>query len=100
MGIGSPIEEQCVRMFGMVWGNNLQSIEDIRATFHMQHPSIIAGWERLAKSVMEVTTPGTFNHVSEKHATTSPDVTVNKSYYCPPSRLYNPSQEEQERMAQ
>jgi len=99
MEIGSPIEDQCVRMFGMVYGNNLQSIEDIRAAFWIQNPAIIDGWERLAKSVMEVTTTGTFAHLSEKH---KPKTLV--EIFCPTKpeacHFYHASQEEQERMAQ
>ena len=64
MEIGSPIEEQCVRMFRLVYGNAALSLDDARRGFWIQHPAIIDGWERLAKSVMEVTTPKTFNHVS------------------------------------
>lgn len=66
MTIGEPIEEQCVRMFGTVYGNPMQTLDDLRRQFYQQEMSVIAGWERLAQSVSRVTTPATLAHVMEQ----------------------------------
>lgn len=99
MEIGSPVEDQCVRMWRLVYSNAGISFDEARVAFHMQNPAIIDGWERLAKSVMEVTTTGTFAHLSEKH---KPKTLV--EIFCPTKpescHFYHASQEEQDRMAQ
>jgi hypothetical protein len=59
MNIGDPIEEQAVRLWCAVFGNVAMTLEEARRGFYQQEPSVIAGWERLARSVFAVTTPAT-----------------------------------------
>lgn len=60
------IEDQCVRMFGLVYGNPAQTDEDLRRAYAQQEPSVISGWERLARNVNQVTTAATLEHVAEE----------------------------------
>lgn len=66
--MNDPIEEQSVRMFGLVYGNPAQSLEDLRAAFRQQEPAIIDGWKKLARSVSNITTAQTLEFILTKEA--------------------------------
>lgn len=67
MEIGEPIEEQCVKLWQTVYGNIAMTLEDCRQAFHQQEPSVIEGWERLARRIGRVTTMQTLEHVGREH---------------------------------
>lgn len=67
MTIGDPIEEQCVKMFAVVYGNPAHTLDDSRRAFWQQDKAIIDGWERLARTLNKVTTAQTLEHVLEPY---------------------------------
>jgi hypothetical protein len=64
--MSDPLEEQCVRMYRIVYGNIEQSLDDARRAFQQQDKSIIEGWKRLARSVSTVTSAQTLEYISKR----------------------------------
>ena len=66
MTIGDPIEAQCVKIWKLVFGHNGMSMDMARSSFWCQNPSVIEGWEKLAKSMNRITTQATIEHVARQ----------------------------------